>query len=327
MDNLNHNEPILSENNNHYTMFPIQYSKIWDMYKKHQASLWVAEEINYGKDLDDWEKLTDDEKYFIKHILAFFAGSDGIVLENLMERFTNDVKISEARAFYGVQGYIENVHSETYSLLIDTLIKDPEEKKKLFHAIEEIPCIKKKADWAIKWMSSDSKFAQRLVAFALVEGVYFSGSFCAIFWLKKRNLMVSGLGTSNEWISRDEGMHTDFAILLYHNLINKLPEEIIHEMVKEAVIIEQEFITASLPCRLIGMNCDLMKQYIEYVADRLVIELGYKGIYNSKNPFNFMEMLSLEGKSNFFEKKATEYQIANVGQDINEKINFEDEDF
>lgn len=319
-------EEILNPHNNRFTMFPIEYNKIWSMYKKHQASLWVAEEINYSKDLDDWNKLTDNEKYFIKHILAFFAGSDGIVLENLVQRFTNDVKISEARAFYGVQTYIENVHSEVYSLLIDTFINNPEEKTHLFNAIDTIPCVKKKANWALKWMASDSEFSKRLVAFSIIEGLFFSGSFCAIFWLKKRNLMVNGLGTSNEWISRDEAMHTDFAILLYKHLNHKLDKKIIEDIIREAVIIEQEFITDSLPCNLIGMNHILMKQYIEYVADRLIVELGYDKIYESKNPFDFMEMLSLEGKTNFFEKKSTEYQLANVGQEVND-LDFGNEDF
>ena len=313
-------EPMLIENPNRYVLFPIKYDKIWSSYKQQLACFWSAEEIDLSKDLTDWEKLNDDERYFIKNILAFFAGSDGIVLENLGKRFLSEIQVPEARCAYGFQLMMENIHSETYSLLIDSLIKDEKEKYFLFNAINNIPCVSKKAHWAIRWIDDiDSNFATRLIAFACVEGIFFSGSFCAIYWLRKRGLMP-GLTFSNELISRDEGMHTDFACLLYSMLKNKLSNEIINLIIVEAVEIEKEFIIESLPCKLIGMNSDLMSQYIEYVADRLLVQLGYDKIYNTENPFEFMELISLENKTNFFEKRVAEYSLACVGK--NNKIVF-----
>ena len=300
---------------NRYVLFPIKYNDIWDMYKKHKASFWTAEEIDVVKDLDDWEKLNENEQHFIKNVLAFFAGSDGIVLENLLTRFSTEIEIPEVRCFYGFQGSMENIHSETYSLMIDTYIKNEDEKLKLLQAINYIPCVRKKSEWAIKWMqNTDTLFSMRLVAFAAVEGIFFSGSFCAIYWLKKRGLMP-GLTFSNELISKDEGLHTDFAVLLYTKYIeNKLDESIIHDIIGEAVEIEKEFITESLPCNLIGMNCELMSQYIEFVADRLLIQLGCTKKWNTSNPFDFMELISMTGKTNFFERRVSEYNKANVGQ-------------
>ncbi|MCH1612112.1 MAG: ribonucleotide-diphosphate reductase subunit beta, partial [Flavobacteriales bacterium] len=298
-------------NENRYVMFPIVDEDIWKMYKKQMDCFWRAEEIDLSKDIKHWATLNNDEQHFIKHILAFFAASDGIVLENLGQRFMNEVQIAEARAAYGFQIMMENIHSETYSLLIDTLVKEEREKTNLFEAIQNFPCIKKKADWAIKWINDKrSSFATRLIAFAAVEGIFFSGSFCSIYWLKKRGLMP-GLTFSNELISRDEGMHTDFAVLLFSKLQKKPKKAKIVELIKEAVQIEQEFITEALPCKLIGMNAKLMKQYIEFVADRLIVQLGYPKIYNSANPFDFMEMISLEGKTNFFEKRVGDYSLSN----------------
>jgi len=296
-------------------MFPVEDQDIWKSYKKQMDCFWRAEEVDLSKDYRDWEKLNDKERHFIKMVLAFFAASDGIVLENLGVRFMSEVQISEARAFYGFQIMMENIHSEMYSLLIDSYIKDREEKDKLFKAVENFDCIKKKADWAIKWINDKrSAFATRLVAFACVEGIFFSGSFCAIYWLKKRGLMP-GLTFSNELISRDEGMHTDFAVLLYSKLKRKINKNKIYEIIKEAVSIEKEFICESLPCRLIGMNQKSMKQYIEFVADRLVLQLGYDKIYNSANPFDFMEMISIEGKTNFFEKRVGDYSLSSNVKD------------
>jgi len=304
-------EPLLAPDDNRFVMFPIKYDDIWQMYKKQIECFWRAEEIDLTKDLVNWESLNQDEKYFISMILAFFAASDGIVLENLASRFMNDVQVSEARAFYGFQIAMENIHSETYSLLIETYIKDKEEKHKLFNAIENFPCIKKKSDWSQKWIHDNrSSFATRLVAFACVEGIFFSGAFCSIYWLKKRGLMP-GLTFSNELISRDEALHCEFAVLLYSKLVKKIDKARIHEIIKEAVEIEIEFICDALPCKLIGMNSDLMTQYIKFVADRLVVQLGYKKIYNATNPFDFMELISLEGKTNFFERKVSEYSLAN----------------
>ncbi len=308
-------EPLLKENKNRFVLFPIQHDDIWQYYKKAEASIWTAEEIDLHQDLTDWnDKLTDDERYFVKHILAFFAASDGIVNENLAENFVNEVQYTEAKFFYGFQIMMENIHSETYSLLIDTYIKNPQEANELFNAIETFDAIKKKADWALKWIESPS-FAERLIAFAAVEGIFFSGSFCSIFWLKKRGLMP-GLTFSNELISRDEGLHCDFAVHLHNeHLINKVPQERIKEIIMDALDIEREFITESLPVRLIGMNSDLMVQYLEFVTDRLLLELGCEKAYNSTNPFDFMEMISLQGKTNFFEKRVGDYQKAGVMKD------------
>ena len=318
-------EPLLAPDDNRFVMFPIQHDDIWQMYKKQVDCFWRAEEIDLSKDLDNWESLNQDEKYFISMILAFFAASDGIVLENLASRFMRDVQLSEARAFYGFQIAMENIHSETYSLLIETYIKDKEEKSKLFNAIENFPCIKKKSDWAQKWIHDNrSSFASRLIGFACVEGIFFSGAFCSIYWLKKRGLMP-GLTFSNELISRDEALHCEFAVLLYSKLNKKLEQVRIHEIIKEAVEIESEFICEALPCRLIGMNSELMTQYIKFVADRLCVQLGYKKIYNVTNCFDFMELISLESKTNFFEKKTDAYALAN--KEKNEDIFKLNDDF
>ncbi len=304
-------ELLLTPDDNRFVMFPIKCDDIWKMYKKQVDCFWRAEEIDLTKDVSHWETLNDDEKYFISMILAFFAASDGIVLENLASRFMNDVQLAEARAFYGFQIAMENIHSESYSLLIDTYIKDKEQKNKLFNAISNYPCIKKKSDWAQKWIHDHrSSFATRLVAFACVEGIFFSGAFCSIYWLKKRGLMP-GLTFSNELISRDEALHCEFAVLLYNKLQKKIDKTRIHEIIREAVEIETEFICEALPCKLIGMNADLMTQYIKFVADRLAVQLGYKKIYNVTNPFDFMELISLEGKTNFFERKVADYSLAN----------------
>ncbi|GAA5898324.1 hypothetical protein JCM5296_001342 [Sporobolomyces johnsonii] len=306
-------EPILKPNDQRFVLFPIQYHEIWGQYKRAQASFWTAEEMDLSKDLNHWDtKLKDDEKYFIQHVLAFFAASDGIVNENLVERFGSEVQIAEARCFYGFQIMMENIHSEVYSLLIDTYVREPEQRDKLFNAIETIPAIKKKADWALKWISDErSVFGERLVAFAAVEGIFFSGSFASIFWLKKRGLMP-GLTFSNELISRDEGLHTDFACLLFSHLERRPHPETVEMIIREAVEIEQEFLTEALPVKLIGMNADLMCQYIEFVADRLLVALGNDKIYNKENPFDFMEMISMEGKTNFFEKRVSDYQKAGI---------------
>lgn len=305
-------EPLLRENNNRFVLFPIEHHDIWDFYKKSEASFWTAEEIDLSADLVDWEtKLSDDERFFIKHVLAFFAASDGIVNENLAVNFLSEVQYTEAKFFYGFQVMMENIHSETYSLLIDAYIKDTAEKNRLFQAIDTLACVEKKAKWALNWIDKGS-FVERLVAFAAVEGIFFSGSFCSIFWLKKRGLMP-GLSFSNELISRDEGMHCDFACLLYnHHVVNKLTQEKVREIIAEAVEIEKEFVCDALPVKLIGMNADLMSQYIEFVADRLLVELGNEKLYNAINPFDFMDMISLQGKTNFFEKRVAEYQKAGV---------------
>ena len=304
-------EPILTPDHHRFVMFPIQHEDIWQMYKKQVDCFWRAEEIDLTKDVADWQTLNDQEKYFISMILAFFAASDGIVLENLAVRFMSDVQISEARAFYGFQIAMENIHSHTYSLLIETYIKNNEDKQRFFSAIDNYPCIKKKADWAQKWINDNrSSFATRLVAFACIEGIFFSGAFCSIFWLKKRGLMP-GLTFSNELISRDEALHTEFAILLYSKLQKKINKSRIYDIIKEAVEIEIEFICDALPCRLIGMNSSLMSQYIQFMADRLLLQLGYDKIYNASNPFDFMELISLEGKTNFFERQNSQYGLAN----------------
>ena len=317
-------EPLLIHDDNRFVMFPIQHNDIWEMYKKQVDCFWRPEEIDLTKDLTHWESLTGDEKFFVSMILAFFAASDGIVLENLASRFMSEIQVSEARAFYGFQIAMENIHSHTYSLLIETYIKDKEEKSKLFNAIQHFPCIKKKADWAQKWIHDNrSSFATRLVAFACVEGIFFSGAFCSIFWLKKRGLMP-GLTFSNELISRDEALHCEFAILLYSKLQKKMDKARIHDIIKEAVEIESEFICQALPCRLIGMNSDLMTQYIQFCADRLCLQLGYKKIYNVENPFQFMNLISLESKTNFFEKRVSDYALANKNNS-EEAFNFTDD--
>ena len=309
---MTHAEPILEKNNSRFVLFPIVHDDIWSFYKRAEASFWTAEEIDLSPDLIDWEnKLTEDERFFIKHVLAFFAASDGIVNENLAEHFLSEVQYTEAKFFYGFQVAMENVHSETYSLLIDTYIQNTADKAHLFNALDTLDCVKKKAEWALKWIDKGT-FAQRLVAFAAVEGIFFSGSFCAIFWLKKRGLMP-GLSFSNELISRDEGLHCDFACLLYNDhLNNKLSKQEVKEIIMDAVAIEKEFVTDAIPVRLIGMNSDLMAQYIEFVADRLLVELGNEKVYNTQNPFDFMDMISIQGKTNFFEKRVGEYQKAGV---------------
>lgn len=326
-DTNTQNEPLLQENNERFVLFPIKHNDIWKMYKDAEASFWTAEEIDLTADMKNWDKdLNDNERHFIKHVLAFFAASDGIVNENLAVNFLKEVQYPEARCMYGFQVMIENIHSEAYSLLIDSYIKDPVEKSKLFNAMDNIDCVKKKADWALRWIDKGS-FAERLVAFAAVEGIFFSGSFCSIFWLKKRGLMP-GLSFTNELISRDEGLHCDFACLLYTNhLKNKLPEETVYGIIKDAVEIEKDFVCDALPVNLIGMNSKLMSQYIEFVADRLLISLGLQKIYNASNPFDFMELISLQGKTNFFEKRVGEYQKAGVKSDTGSNSFSLEEDF
>jgi len=320
-------EPILKENKGRFVLFPIEHDDIWEYYKKAEASFWTAEEIDLSQDLKDWDNLNDGERHFISHVLAFFAASDGIVNENLAENFVSEVQYTEAKFFYGFQIAIENIHSETYSLLIDTYIKDNKEKDKLFNAIDTLPFVKKKADWALRWIDEGS-FAERLIAFAAVEGIFFSGSFCSIFWLKKRGLMP-GLSFSNELISRDEGLHCDFACLLYNNhVVNKLDPQVITNIIVDAVDMEKEFVTEALPVGLIGMNAELMCQYIEFVADRLLMEVGCAKQYNVENPFDFMELISLQGKTNFFEKRVGEYKKAGVTSDQDDTPKFSlDEDF
>lgn len=322
------NEPILKENAHRFVLFPIKYHEIWQMYKKAEASFWTAEEIDLGKDLHDWDnRLNDDERFFVSRVLAFFAASDGIVNENLVERFSGEVQIPEAKCFYGFQIMMENIHAETYSLLIDTYVKDPKEAEYLFNAIETIPCIKKKADWALRWISDQQcAFSERLVAFAAVEGIFFSGSFASIFWLKKRGLMP-GLTFSNELISRDEGMHTDFACLLFSHMVNRPSPKIVEAIITEAVSIEKEFLTDALPVALLGMNAKLMCQYIEFVADRLLVSLGNSKVYNSSNPFDFMENISLSGKTNFFEKRVSDYQKAGVMAGTNKMMGGKEDGF
>lgn len=320
------NEPILKENKDRFVLFPIKHIQIWEMYKQAEASFWTAEEIDLAQDLNDWNnKLNNDEKHFIKSVLAFFAASDGIVNENLAINFLNEVQYPEARCFYGFQIMIENIHSETYSLLIDTYINDNTEKDRLFHAIDTFPAVGEKAKWALKWIENGN-FVERLVAFAAVEGIFFSGSFCSIFWLKKRGLMP-GLSFSNELISRDEGLHCDFACLLYNQLQNKLPVDKVQEIITNAVSIEKEFVTEAIPVKLIGMNADLMCQYIEFVADRLLVALGCPKVYNASNPFDFMELISLQNKTNFFEKRVAEYQKSGVMSKKEDNAFSLDEDF
>jgi ribonucleotide reductase beta subunit family protein with ferritin-like domain len=319
-------EPILTENPFRHTIFPLQYPKLFAKYKHHLAVFWTPEEIDLSKDMQHWAKLSKDEQHFIKHILGFFAGSDGIVMENLSDRFSKDVQIPEARFFYAAQNMMESIHSETYSLLIDTYIDDPQEKLDILRAVSTIPCVKKKAEWAQQWITSADDFATRLLAFAAVEGIFFSGAFCAIYWIKERGIMP-GVTFSNELIARDEGLHTDFAVELYKELKNKLPKEKVHKIIREAVKAEKEFITKALPCDMIGMNSKMMSQYIEFVADRLVSQLGYPKIWYSKNPFDFMERISLESKENFFEKRVSTYAKATVGRDREEMKFSLDADF
>jgi ribonucleoside-diphosphate reductase beta chain len=320
-------EPLLLEDPNRFVLFPIKHDDIWQFYKQAEASFWTAEEIDLQQDLSDWQNLNDGERHFISHVLAFFAASDGIVNENLAQNFLSDVQYAEAKCFYGFQIMMENIHSETYSLLIDTYIKNPVEKDKMLRAVDTIPCVKRKADWALRWIENGN-FAEQLIAFAAVEGIFFSGSFCSIFWLRKRGLMP-GLTFSNELISRDEGLHCDFACLLYtQHINNKLDPNQVYEIIKDAVGIEQEFVTDALPVSLIGMNAPLMCQYIEFVADRLLVALGLEKIYSVENPFDFMELISLQGKTNFFEKRVAEYQKAGVMNEKSEAPKFAlDEDF
>jgi ribonucleoside-diphosphate reductase beta chain len=307
-------EPLLQDGEDRLVLFPIKHGDVWAKCKQQQSVIWLAEEIDVSKDMKDWEKLNDNERHFIKNILGFFAGSDGIVMENLAVRFSREVTWPEARYFYANQTYMEAVHSETYSILIDTYISDKKEKYDILHAIDTIPCVKKKAEWALAWIDSkDADFATRLIGFAAVEGIFFSGAFCAIFWLKQRGIMP-GLTLSNEFIARDEGLHTEFACLLYSKIVNRLPKQKVHTLIREAVKIEKKFITKSLPCELIGMNAKLMAQYIEFVADRLCVQLGYPKIYHSANPFDFMERISLENKDNFFEKRVSTYAKAAAGK-------------
>jgi ribonucleoside-diphosphate reductase subunit M2 len=319
MTSENQLEPILTPEVSRFVIFPVdpKYQDLWDLYIKHEDSFWRASEIDYTADLHDWEKLSDNERQFIEYILAFFAASDGIVLENLLNNFASEVQISEARAFYAFQGMIENVHALTYGLLIDTFIVDRARKTFLFNAIENIQVVKDKADWAINWIDSTKPFSVRLAAFAVVEGIFFSGAFCSIFWLKEHNKMTQSLGQSNEFIARDEGLHVKFAVTLFHHLIHKPDSDIIHEMFKDAVVLEKRFICEAIPCKMIGMNSELMSQYIEFVSDRLLTQLGYSKLWNSPNPFPFMEKLSMDGKTNFFEKRVSEYKMAKNTNSLN----------
>jgi len=320
-------EPLLVDNPQRYVLFPVQNDAVWKFYKQAVASYWTVEEVDLVQDVKDWrEKLTENERYFVSHVLAFFAASDGIVNENVVSRFSVEVMLPEARSFYAFQAAIENVHSEMYSLLIDTLVSKTEEKHALFTAMHKLPCVAEKAQWALRWLASDRSFAERLVAFAAVEGIFFSASFCAIFWLKKRGLMP-GLCFSNELISRDEGLHTDFACLLYSELVHKLPVEKVHEVVADAVEAETRFVTSSLPVSLIGMNSELMAEYVRFCADRLLVALGVPKLYDSKNPFDWMTMISLQGKTNFFEKRVGEYSKANVGMKAEDRLFSMDADF
>ena len=320
-------EPLLIEDNTRFTQFPIKFPLLQQAYDVAESSFWTAKEIDYNADLNDWDSLSDNERYFIENILAFFAGSDGIVLENLMQNFCVEVKATEARNFYAFQGMMENIHSITYSLLIETFVKDTKRKEHLFNAIDTIPAVKKKADWALKWFNTDRPFEERVIAFAIVEGVFFSGAFCSIFWLKSRNKMTKALGKSNELISRDEKLHCEYAVLIYEHLLNKVTQERVEEIMRNAVEIEEEFICESLPCRLIGMNSDLMRQYIKYVADRLLVQLGFEQLYNVTNPFDFMNLVGLDGKTNFFEARTTEYKHASTAQATAESWDFEHVDF
>merc|ERR1712014_548410 len=308
---LEKSDPLLVENPHRWVMFPIQYPEVWEMYKKHEASFWTAEEIDLSQDTKDWDNLSNSEQHFVKHVLAFFAASDGIVLENLASQFSTEIQIPEGRAFYGFQMAMENIHSETYSLLIEQYIREPSEKARIFDAVHTMPAVREKAEWAVQWMQQENSFAERVLAFAAVEGILFSGSFCAIYWLKKRGLMP-GLTFSNELISRDEGLHTEFACMLYRMLQHRLPEDVVHDIIRGAVRVERLFITEALSCDLVGMNSELMKRYIEFVADRLPTALGHSKLFGASNPFDWMELVSLQGKTNFFEKRVGEYQKAGV---------------
>ena len=322
----NQDEYLLKENSNRFVIFPIKHNDIWQSYLNQRKAFWIENEVDIEPDLKYWKRLSKNEQHFIKMILAFFAGSDGIVMENLVTNFCQEVKAPEARAFYSLQSFMEGIHSQVYSLLIDTYVKKPERKEYLFNAIDNIPCIAKKANWALKWISNDQIFHKRLIAFAVVEGIFFSGSFCAIFWLKSRGKMVKGLGMSNEFIARDEGLHTDFAVLLYKHLKYRISQQEVEEIFREAVGIEIEFICESLPCRLIGMNSDLMVEYIQFVADRLLTQLGYEKIYYVENPFSFMKQNNLDGKTNFFEKRVSEY-TSSLTQSTEDKTFEIDDDF
>ena len=322
MTTTRYDEPLLIDDLSRFTQLPIKFPRLQDAYVVHENMFWTAREIDYSADVSDWESLTDNERYFIEHILAFFAGSDGIVLENLIKNFCVEVKATEARNFYGFQSMIENVHGQVYALLLDTFVKDHHRKEELFNAIETIPAVKRKADWALRWISSSKPFEERLIAFAIVEGVFFSASFASIFWLKSRNKMTKALGKSNELISRDEGLHTDFAVLMYHHLVNKVSQDRVEEIIREAVEIEIDFITQSIPCHMIGMNTDLMVQYIKYVADRLLSQLEFNKIYHESNPFDFMKSFALDGKSNFFENRVTEYMHASSAKATDDSWDF-----
>ena len=320
-------EPLLIEDNTRFSQLPYKYLELQKAYEIHEAAFWSSNEIDYSADLKDWESLSDNERYFIEHILGFFSNADGIVLENLLMNFGTEVKAPEARNFYAFQGMIENIHAQTYAKLIDTFIKDPKRKHELFNAIDTIPAVTEKANWAIKWLSRVRPFEERIIAFAIVEGIFFSGAFCAIFWLKSKNKMTKALGKSNELIARDEGIHQDFAVLLYKHLLNKVSQERVEEIIKEAVEIEEKFICESLPCKLIGMNSDLMRQYIKYVADRLLVQLGFDKIYNDVNPFDFMKLMNLDGKSNFFESRTTEYSHSSTMNATENDWDLENVDF
>ena len=319
-------EPLLTEDNSRFTQLPVKYPRIQQAYDTVEGMFWTAKEIDYSADINDWNTLSDNERYFIEHILAFFAGADGIVLENLISNFCVEVKAPEARNFYAFQGMIENIHAMTYSLLIETFIKDSKRKEYLFNAIDNIPCVSKKANWALKWLNTDRPFEERVIAFAVVEGIFFSGAFCSIFWLRSRNKMTKALGKSNELIARDEGTHTDFAVLIYEHLLNKVSQDRVEEIFKEAVEIEEEFICESLPCKLIGMNSDLMREYIKYVSDRLLVQLGFNKIYHCNNPFDFMVNINLDGKTNFFESKVSEYVHSSVLAPKEDSWNFGEDD-
>ena len=320
-------EPLLVEDNTRFVQFPIKYHKLQEAYEIHESAFWSFKEIDYSADINDWNSLSDNERYFIEHILAFFSSADGIVLENLITNFCIEVKASEARNFYAFQGMIENTHALTYAMLIDTFVKDPKRKEQLFNALDTIPAVTKKANWALKWLDTKRPFEERVIAFSIVEGIFFSGAFCAIFWLKSRNKMTKALGKSNELISRDEGLHCDFAVLIYKHLLNKVSQARIEEIIKDAVEIEKEFICISLPCKLIGMNSELMSQYIEYISDRLLVQLGFEKIYHSTNPFDFMSNISLDGKTNFFENRLSEYFHSSVGKMKEDSWDFDNVDF